>query len=713
MLCLVSTFIFDLNNHNFSWMAFQERDFDKAMSFFVKNKLSHIGPEISGGGYLPGPFLTLIHLIPAYFFKDPIGFFFLLQICYFINLGITFFLIKKHYNSTLAWLSFFVILISPSVYMYTFSAWHTALVPTFLLLSFISIDQAITKNNNYLYLVTGILYGILIQIHGSSFLFIFLSILFLLALIIKKIQKPNIFTFLIIGFSFTFIYYIIIDFSLDFKNTTYLLNKIGSVKSVNNSNYMNIFDFLNIYFSRATLGYHAFQDFFREAVNGSTYFCILIVISLLKGLFLIIGLISLIINKNNRLINLFQIAFILTPFYFLRTEARWFMMIHPFFEIIISYGLLKSIIFFKDYFFRKYNFNLKGSINFFIIIFIPIIIFSTNTMKKNLFLDEQKIIPSDNLHHSSFSIYYNPYKNHKKIKDFLINELKLTPEDYENKFHFFRGDRNWIFTSLYQLPSWAHYRFAFKNKNIKKALDLKGKGLIVAPIKFRNNIDLKNLDIVKIKEYSDFFVITYRGEYYYKTIPLYSNLKKEEIILNDLNKDKIDLSINNDFIKIKYFCLIKTHYKSPIRFVNELSLKNSASGIRGFFEINGPSIRQASFGRLAPHFIKNPKVILQFENNNSRVIELFDKNLYNFQEGKVKWDGIKYYGNNHLTKHLGSLFHDAPYGIEIKLENLNVNSLKKVIFKIDGYGDYMNSHTEKQKKTINMSREFTINLKEK
>jgi hypothetical protein len=61
---------FDLFSVNFSWLAFHERDFGRAADFVLGRGLSHLGPEMIGGGNLPGPGLTLFFSIPLIrFFK--------------------------------------------------------------------------------------------------------------------------------------------------------------------------------------------------------------------------------------------------------------------------------------------------------------------------------------------------------------------------------------------------------------------------------------------------------------------------------------------------------------------------------------------------------------------------------------------------------------------------------------------------------------------
>ena len=95
VIIFVSFLLYDIDNTNFSWMAFQERDYDRSIKFLLGNGLSHLGPEASGGGNLPGPFITLIYSIPILIFKEPIGIFISLQFCYILSLVISFYLIKK------------------------------------------------------------------------------------------------------------------------------------------------------------------------------------------------------------------------------------------------------------------------------------------------------------------------------------------------------------------------------------------------------------------------------------------------------------------------------------------------------------------------------------------------------------------------------------------------------------------------------------------
>ena len=103
-ILFVSTFIcFDLFSKNFSWMAFQERDFSRVASFLLGKGLSHLGPEMVGGGNLPGPGLTLLLAIPTLLFKSPVGVHVLMQFCFVITAGLTFFLTKRHLNRTIAY----------------------------------------------------------------------------------------------------------------------------------------------------------------------------------------------------------------------------------------------------------------------------------------------------------------------------------------------------------------------------------------------------------------------------------------------------------------------------------------------------------------------------------------------------------------------------------------------------------------------------------
>ena len=702
-LFLTSYFIFDPHNINFSWMAFQERDFDKAVKFILGEKLSYLGPEISGGGYLPGPFLTLLYTIPTFIFKEPIGIFLFLQFCFVLNLIISFYLLKKYYSTELAWISFLIMMTSSSMYMYVFSAWHAAITPTLFLITLIAIDRAVSTFQSYWFYIIGIIYGISVQVHGSSFLFIILTLFLILT--IKRKQTFKIILFILCGFFTTFTYYLIHDYNLDFENSVFLIERLTIKNNFNIQGSINLYDFLRIYLERTIFGYlNAFRDYYHAAVNGSNFYKLILFIGITKIIFLLIGLSSFIVSNKNKLLNYFQIIIILSPFLFFRHEARWFIYVHPFYEVIIGYGILQIIIFTNHYFKKIFNFRII------IIKFIPIYIFSTI-----LFLiltpNTLKIVPGDSKKYSSFSIYYSPYYDHIKVRNFLLYELKLKPIDYKNKLHFYRGDYNWVFNTAYHLPSWAHYKYLFKNSNIKKPFNLGDNNIIIIPKHFKTSIDLTGLNIIQTKEYDEFKIIIYENSYVYKTMPLYSNFFEDESKIKNLKESKSEIFQSKNSITINFYAFIETHSKSPIKFINKLYLKNNEDGLEGFFEILGPTIRQSKFAEQAPHFIKNPSVVLKLKDGTSYKIELFTNNLYSKQNWAENWGVNIFYGKRNEIKHLGSLFQDAPHGTAIKLEKIDLSSINEIIFKIDGYGDILNYDTKMQKKTIKTQKEYIVKLR--
>ena len=118
LILFISLFVcFDLFSKNFSWMAFNERDFGRAADFVLGKGLSHLGPEIIGGGNVPGPGITLLLAIPVLLFKSPVGVHVLLQLVFVGTAGLTFVLVKRHLNRTIAYLSLAFVL---SNYNYVF-----------------------------------------------------------------------------------------------------------------------------------------------------------------------------------------------------------------------------------------------------------------------------------------------------------------------------------------------------------------------------------------------------------------------------------------------------------------------------------------------------------------------------------------------------------------------------------------------------------------
>ena len=106
LILIIAGFVcFDFFSHNFSWVSFHEREFGRAADFILGKGLNHLGPEMSGGGNLPGPFLTLLFAIPVWIFKSPQAVHVMITLTLLTTAGLAFFLTKRHLGRNVAYLT--------------------------------------------------------------------------------------------------------------------------------------------------------------------------------------------------------------------------------------------------------------------------------------------------------------------------------------------------------------------------------------------------------------------------------------------------------------------------------------------------------------------------------------------------------------------------------------------------------------------------------
>ena len=134
---------------------------------------------MTGGGFLPGPFVTIFFSL-FLVINEPIVVFLALQCCFVISLIIGFYFAKKYFGEALGWL-FILVVTSPSMYMYVYSAWHAAFAPTVYLLALLAIDRGAKSLKPFWFILTGFLFGITIQFHFSSFAILLTLPLFILS----------------------------------------------------------------------------------------------------------------------------------------------------------------------------------------------------------------------------------------------------------------------------------------------------------------------------------------------------------------------------------------------------------------------------------------------------------------------------------------------------------------------------------------------------
>ncbi|MDV5167043.1 MAG: hypothetical protein R2568_09910 [Candidatus Scalindua sp.] len=108
-------------------MAFHERDFSKACDFVLGYGLNCQRPEtVIEGLYVIGPWLTLLFSIVAFVYPSPKGIHILLQLSYLLSCGLTFYLVRRHFNRSVAYLTLLFMLSSSDYMMYSFAGWHAS-----------------------------------------------------------------------------------------------------------------------------------------------------------------------------------------------------------------------------------------------------------------------------------------------------------------------------------------------------------------------------------------------------------------------------------------------------------------------------------------------------------------------------------------------------------------------------------------------------------
>ena len=133
----------------FSWMAFQERDLSKAALFLNTGFLDPLGPEVSKGGHLPGPFLTVVLSVTLYIAGNIAGVFYLTQLLILATLVIVFDLTREKLGIRTALilrLSFQLL----QTFSYSYAAWHAAFAPFFVSLTIWLGNKAFQRKQPYL-----------------------------------------------------------------------------------------------------------------------------------------------------------------------------------------------------------------------------------------------------------------------------------------------------------------------------------------------------------------------------------------------------------------------------------------------------------------------------------------------------------------------------------------------------------------------------------
>lgn len=150
----------------------QGRDVLVVKKMLVDGKFTLLGPVASVGGFYLGPiyyyFIAPFLLISGF---DPIGPAFFPAILGSLTPLILFFYLKSRFSIKTALIAGFLYAVSPVLVKYNRFSWNPNVVPFFSLLFFIAWEKYISSQKKLFAFLTGVIIGILFQLHYLAFIF--------------------------------------------------------------------------------------------------------------------------------------------------------------------------------------------------------------------------------------------------------------------------------------------------------------------------------------------------------------------------------------------------------------------------------------------------------------------------------------------------------------------------------------------------------------
>ncbi len=128
--------------------------------------LTLLGPTSSVGGFFLGPIYYYL-MTPALFLSgySPVGPAVMIGLFGVVTVWLVYFVGSTFFNKTAGIIAAAIFAINPLVILYSRSSWNPNLMPLTTLLMMLLLYKAVQKNSLKLYVLTGILYGIAMQLH--------------------------------------------------------------------------------------------------------------------------------------------------------------------------------------------------------------------------------------------------------------------------------------------------------------------------------------------------------------------------------------------------------------------------------------------------------------------------------------------------------------------------------------------------------------------
>jgi len=668
-ILLFAAFVcFDFGDKEFSWMAFHERDFSKACDFLLGYGLNCQGPEtVYPGVYVIGPWLTLLFSIVAFVYPSPEGVHILLQLSYLLSCGLTFYLVRRHFNRSVAYLTLLFMLSSSDYMMYSFAGWHASLVlPAGILIAFLY--DLYYQTDRLIFLWSSCFVACAsISFHFMILQFILFSLIMILVFIRKKFL-PTLFSLIPIFF-ITYLYYFIQDAQNNFTNIKgfSVSDTVGNlmayqVASSQVSRIIHLFVVTirsygaNVFFSPASPV--CLNHDYLGLCSPIAIFCAYL-ISLYKK--------DPDLKKFQKPL-LFCLLLVLLPLFFRAGHARYYQQAHPAFEVLMAASVYLI--------FRRVS--KKPILKFGVCIFVFLITFWSLWILSPF--SSQKFIPKGDFH--------RPYTDSKLATEALI-AAGIDPDTYENRFYAFMGHEHWLFRTKYTLPSNSHYRLRFNkfSEKVSSPNIPQDVGYIFVPKDEANEFNAASLDIINILNLKDVFLYVYKGPYYHHQTHEYSQWTLEEKEMTKRSTGDPVVRSSPKEIYADVVIEIPTLVKN-IQYLNKLFLNQvSENTIEGYMEIISPYLRQSRYGPGRPYFIKDPGVTINFKNGTSRTIELLKNHFYSNMDKRIDAVPIyKKYGEISNVNNLGNCYVESPYGIAIKLEPFKTTDIASITFFAKGFG---------------------------
>ena len=151
--------------------------------------LTLLGPTSSVGGFFLGPIYYYFMAPFLWLFNyNPVGPAVMVALFGIATVGLIYIVGKDFFNAKAGLIAALIYAISPLVLTYSRSSWNPNLMPFFTLLTLFILYKAVLRNSYWLFFATGILYGIMMQLH---YIEVFVGLIILVYIFITSCLFTN------------------------------------------------------------------------------------------------------------------------------------------------------------------------------------------------------------------------------------------------------------------------------------------------------------------------------------------------------------------------------------------------------------------------------------------------------------------------------------------------------------------------------------------